>query len=354
LGFLDKEVVIKPSKIVPKIRPKETIHNSSLYLVWPFHISDKKKESKAMSNQDKLNRRSFLKTAAASGIAVAGASLLSACGGQAPAVAATSAIVTQTLPQTTVTGDVLNRILKDKAMNVAVVIYPPDVAQVGGQLQGTFIEVSNWIGQQMGVKINFIIAEFGTFIAALQSGRADVAVATTYATVSRSLAVDFTNTIYYLGYSALTRIADVNKWKTIEDADQVGVVFTEREGTPCWQWCHDNLKHATLDSLAAAADPTQMALEVITGRANIYIEDSYLVKKLVAANSTTLAEMPAYADKPWQLNSVAWAVNKGQTSMLSVLNVAIQNLLANNMIQNWQVQNAGAGLYLKDVFYTPS
>jgi cyclohexadienyl dehydratase len=273
---------------------------------------------------------------------------------QEPIVATTDASPAQPTPQTTVTGDALERILKDKKMNVAVVIYPPDTSNEGGQLKGTFIEVTNWIGSQMGVEINFIIAEFGTFIAALQSGRADVAVAPTFATVSRSLAVDFTNTIYYLGYSALTRKEEVNKWKTIEDADQAGVVFVEREGTPVWQWCHDNLKNATLDSLPAAADPTQMTLEVMTGRANIYIEDSWLIKNLVSEHSDVLAEMPTYSDKPWQLNSVAWAVAKGQTSLLSVLNVAIQNLLANEQIQKWQVQFKGTGLYRKDVFYVPS
>lgn len=304
-----------------------------------------------MSENVPLDRRSFLKTAVAAGL-ITGSGLLGACTQASPAPV-TSTEQPQPTEEPKVTGDALERILNEKKINVAVVIYPPDTFKEGNDLKGTFIEVTNWLGKQMSVDVNYVEAEFGTFIAALQSGRADVAVAPTFATVARGIAVDFTNTIYYLGYSALVRKEEVDRFSSIEAGDQDGVTYVEREGTPVHKWCTENLKTAKLISLAANADPTQMALEVMSGRANIYIEDDWLVKKLVAEHSDALAEMPAYSTKPWMLNRVAWGVAKGQPSLLNLMNVAIDYLLANNQIQKWQLQYGGHGLYKTETFYSP-
>jgi polar amino acid transport system substrate-binding protein len=293
-----------------------------------------------VSDNKVTSRRDFVKYATLGGM-VLGSGALAACKSQAP------------VAETTPTGNVLERIIKDKKMNVAAVIYPPDIAKEGDELKGIFIEAAKWLGTQMDVAINFVEAEFGTFVAAIQTGRADVAVASTFATVARSLAVDFTRPIYYLGYGAMTRVADVNKWRTIDDADQAGVTFVEREGTPVQKWLVQNLKNAKLTSLAAAADPTQMALEVMAGRADVYIEDDWLVKSLVNEHSAELAEMPAYAETPWKVNRVAWAVPQGQPSLLNLMNVAINSLLGDGMLQGWTKQFGGHGRYVKELLYSP-
>jgi len=293
-----------------------------------------------MTKREELTRRSFVKGALAGSLLVGGT--LAGCSPQSSGGA----------PEGQVTGDVLQRIQNDKKMNVAVVIYPPDTSKENGELKGTFIEAAKWIAGQMDVELNFVEAEFGTFVAAIQSGRADVAVASSFASVSRAMAVDFTSPIYYLGYSALCRKADVDKWATIEEAVNAGAQFAEREGTPV----NDALTNlnAHMTSLAAGADPTQMTLEVLAGRADIYVEDDWLVRNLVAEHADELVEMPVYAQKPWSLNAVAWAVAKGQASMLNMVNVAVDRMLANDLLQQWQIQFGGHGSYRKDVYYEPS
>ena len=65
--------------------------------------------------------------------------------------------------------DVLQKAIKAKQLNIAVVIYPPLTQKQGGELSGTFIEAAKWLAKQMDVTPNFVEAEFGTFIAAIQS-----------------------------------------------------------------------------------------------------------------------------------------------------------------------------------------
>jgi ABC-type amino acid transport substrate-binding protein len=277
-------------------------------------------------------RRDFLKSAVVGSVALGG-SLLT----PSPAAAQSGE-------------DVLQKVIRAKLINIAVVIYPPLTIKQDGELGGTFVEAAKWLAQEMDVKVNFVEAEFGTFIAAIQSGRADVAMSGSYATVPRAMAVDFTKNIMYIGYSALVRKADVGKWKTIEQADQPGVRFIEAEGAAQHKMLTQMLKSAKLRSTAAGTSPANMTLEVIANRADIHVNDDWLVKRLVEAHKDRLVEMPAYTDKPWRLNAVSWAVAKGQAAMLNVLNVAIDRLLDNNLFYEWDRKYGANWMYKKDVY----
>ena len=285
---------------------------------------------------DSAARRSFLQSAALGGL-LAGSGSLVAPG---PAHA-----------QGTAGEDVLQRVIKNKQINIAVVIYPPLTIKQGGELSGTFIEAAKWLAKQMDVTPTFVESEFGTFIAAIQSGRADIALAGAYASVPRALAVDFSKNVMWFGIGALVRKADEKKWKTIEDADQAGIRFIQAEGTAIQKQLSQTLKKAKLVSTAPGTQSTNMALEVLSNRADVYVEDDWLVKKNVEQHKGRLIEMPAYADKPWNLSAVSWAVAKGQSSMLNVLNVAIDRMTDNNMFQQWDEKYGAHWSYKKESFY---
>ena len=107
---------------------------------------------------DSAARRSFLQTAALGGGLLAGG------------LAAPSPALAQGGGE-----DVLQKVIKSKQINIAVVIYPPLTIKQGNELAGTFVEAARWLAKQMDAQPNFIESEFGTFIAAIQSGRADIA-----------------------------------------------------------------------------------------------------------------------------------------------------------------------------------
>jgi polar amino acid transport system substrate-binding protein len=247
--------------------------------------------------------------------------------------------------------DVLQRVIKNKQINIAVVIYPPLTIKQGSELSGTFIEAAKWLARQMDVQANYIEAEFGTFIAAIQSGRADIALAGSFATVPRAMAVDFTKNVMWFGSSALVRKADEKKWKTIEDADQPNIRFIQSEGTAIHKQLVQLIKKGKVIATAPGTQPANMALEVLSNRADVYVEDDWLIKKNVEQHKGRLAEMPPYVDKPWGLNAVSWAVAKGQTGMLNVLNVAVDRLTDNNMFQQFDEKYGAHWLYRKESYY---
>jgi len=204
----------------------------------------------------------------------------------------------------------------------------------------------------MDVTPNFLEAEWGTFIAAIQSGRADIALAGSFATVARAMAVDFSKNVMWIGSSVLVRKADVHKWKTLEDADRPGVRFVTGEGSALHERLKKTLKNGQIVALPPGTSPANMALAVLFNRADVYLQDDWLIRKLVSEHKEAV-EMPAYKDKPWNLNAVSWAVAKNQSAMLNVLNVAIDRLTDNNMLQQWDEKYGAHWLYKKDAFYQP-
>ena len=90
------------------------------------------------SPADAAARRSFLQSAALGGL-LAGSGSLVAPG---PAHA-----------QGTAGEDALQRVIKNKQINIAVVIYPPLTIKQGGELSGTFIEAAKWLLIEAGEKI---------------------------------------------------------------------------------------------------------------------------------------------------------------------------------------------------------
>jgi ABC-type amino acid transport substrate-binding protein len=171
--------------------------------------------------------------------------------------------------------------------------------------------------------------------------------------VPRALAVDFTKNVMWLGSSVLVRKADVRKWKTLEDADRSGVRFVTGEGSALHERLKKTLTNAQIIALPPGTTPVNMALAVMSNRADVYLQDDWLIRKLVSEHKDSLAEMPAYADKPWNLNAVSWAVAKGQSSLLNVLNVAIDRLTDNNILQQWDEKYGAHWLYKKEAFYQP-
>jgi polar amino acid transport system substrate-binding protein len=284
-------------------------------------------------------RRDFLIAAALTGAAVGMGGV-----GAAPASGQTGPPV----------DDALQRVIRAKQLNVAVVIYPPLTIKQGSELSGTFVDAARWLAKQMDVTPNFLEAEWGTFIAAIQSGRADIALAGSFATVPRAMAVDFTKNVMWMGSSVLVRKADIGKWKTLEDADRAGIRFVTGEGSAMHERLKKTLTSAQIVALPPGTSPANMAVAVMSNRADVYLQDDWLIKKLVSEHKDRLAEMPAYADRPWNLNAVSWAVAKGQTSMINVLNVAIDRLTDNNLFQQWDEKYGAHWLYKKEVFYQSS
>jgi ABC-type amino acid transport substrate-binding protein len=246
--------------------------------------------------------------------------------------------------------DSLEKIMKEKTFNIGYIPVPPAVIRdpKTGELSGYFVDSIKLICEQMGVKPNFVEASWSTFIAGLQSGQFDLSIATTFATIPRAMAVDFTRPIQYNAYSAIVRKGDT-RFKTLADIDQPGIKIALVQGAAGHEYAKQNFKNAQLITLATP-DLTAPFVEVSAKRADVGIEDSWSTRRYAALHPEVV---DLFAERPYNVLPIAWAVRKGEPELLSFINTAIDYLRVNGRLEQFAAKYGTSGFFLVRQQYQP-
>jgi ABC-type amino acid transport substrate-binding protein len=246
--------------------------------------------------------------------------------------------------------DTLEKIMKEKAFNIGYIPVPPVVIRDAktGELSGYFVDSIKLICEQMGVKPNFVEASWSTFIAGLQSGQFDLSIASTFATIPRAMAVDFTRPIQYNAYSAIARKGDT-RFKTLADIDKPGIKVALVQGAAGHEYAKQNFKNAQLITLATS-DLTAPFVEVSAKRADVGIEDSWSTRRYAALHPEVV---DLFADHPYNVLPISWAVRKGEPELLNFLNTAIDYLRVNGRLEQFATKYGPTGFFLVRQEYSP-
>lgn len=219
--------------------------------------------------------------------------------------------------------DTFSKIKRESQMTVGFIVFPPFVIQNPNTkgLSGTFVETMEEIAGQMEVKIEWQEATWSTFIAGLQSKKFDISVAPTFSTISRAKSVAFTTPLLAAGNSAIVRKGD-QRFKTLADIDKRGIVLAVTQGEQGHEYAKTNFKNAEIKVLAGG-DQNLTFSEVLAGRADVALGDFWIVQQFVA-QQPELHDL--FADNPYNITPVAWAVRYEDQSLLTFLNTAIECL----------------------------
>ena len=104
---------------------------------------------------------------------------------------------------------VMDRILKDRKIKIGYIPSPPGTIKdpASGEIKGYYVDGVRYIFKTINVEPEFVETTWANFAAGLQSGQFDLSMAGTFATIQRAAAVEFTDPINYLGYSAIVKRA---------------------------------------------------------------------------------------------------------------------------------------------------
>ena len=236
------------------------------------------------------------------------------CGNQpaTPAAAPTSS-----------TQDVFARIKKEKVLRVGYIVAPPWIIRDDktGALSGTSVDTINEIARVMGAKVEFTEATFATFTAGLQTHKFDLSIAPTFSTIPRALSVAFTNPQMYVGNSAIIKKGDT-RFKTLQDIDKKGVTVAVTQGEQGDEYAKTNFKKATIKVLSVG-DQSLTFTEVLSGRADVALGDAWFTAKFTA-NHPQVRDL--FADNPYNLTPVAWAVRQEDLQWLNFINTCLDEL----------------------------
>jgi ABC-type amino acid transport substrate-binding protein len=172
----------------------------------------------------------------------------------------------------------IDRMKQAGVMRAGVAIFLPVIGQdpKTGEYFGTGVDIANWMGQELGVKVEFVPQDWHVIVAAIQANQIDIAVAGLYATPERLKVVNMTDYVSYgFCYAALK---DNNKVNTLEDLNNPNVTFIQMEGGGTYQITskkYDKAKHKA--RLGAPGEQVTWA-EVLSGEADVVPFDPPLVQ----------------------------------------------------------------------------
>jgi len=212
----------------------------------------------------------------------------------------------------------LQKIVRTKKFNMGYVLITPTAMKDpnSGELTGFHFDATRWICAQMKVECAYHEATWATFAAGLQAGKYDLSIAGTFATIPRAMAVAFVDPVYYKGWSAAALKS--SNIKSMADLKKPGLRVAVIQGTSDHDWAVRNLPDAKL--VVSTAEASVMLLDLIAGRADVGLTDSLVTALFVEKYPQVL---DIFADRPYLINPVSWAVRMEDHDLLRFMNIAV-------------------------------
>ena len=192
--------------------------------------------------------------------------------------------------------------------------------------KGFDIDVMNELAKDMGVKIEFVPAEWKTIVSGITSERYDISTSVTK-TPKRAEVAGFTDTYYKYGTVPLVLKKNLSKFSTWDSLNNSSVTIATTLGTSQEEKAKEFFPKSKLNSVEAPARDFQ---EVLAGRADGNITSSTEANKLVI-KYPQLAIVPDGEKNPAFL---AMMVPKGDNKW-------------NNYVNDWIKKKKSSGFFTK-------
>ena len=193
--------------------------------------------------------------------------------------------------------------------------------------KGFDIDVMNELARDMGVKVEFVPAEWKTIVSGITSERYDISTSVTK-TPKRAEVAGFTDTYYKYGTVPLVLKKNLNKFSTWDSLNNSNVTIATTLGTSQEEKAKEFFPKSKLNSVEAPARDFQ---EVLAGRADGNITSSTEANKLVIKypqlaivpdgekNPAFLAMMVPKGDDKWNSYVNDWIKKKKSSGFFTKL-----------------------------------
>jgi polar amino acid transport system substrate-binding protein len=239
-------------------------------------------------------------------------------------------------------GGTLQKLYKEGVLRVGYVVYPPTIIKdpETGELSGYFIDAVRFIAEVSKVRLEFVETTWATFMDGLQSYQFDLSIGATYRTIPRAMEVAFTKPIIYIGNGAIVRNDD-GRFTTIEDFDREGIRIAVAQGEASHEYAKIHLEKAEL-IVVSTADLSEPLTEVLDGRADVGLADSWTTFQFAREYPEVVTDL--FADRPYNIMPVGWAVRQNDQEFLNFLNTSIDYLISTGQMREWEKKYNARGL----------
>ncbi len=194
-----------------------------------------------------------------------------------------------------------------------------------GEFDGIDVAIANKIAESMGKTLRIEDMEFDGLIAAVSTGKVDMAVAGMTATDERRESVDFSDT-YFVASQVMVVApdnADITKADDLKNGKKVGVVL----GYTGDGIVTDDLEIPE-ENITRANRAIDIVQDVKNGKLDAVVVDSATGKALAEKNGMKVVEDP----EAFETEEYAIAVKKGNTELVEQINKVLADMKANGEI----------------------
>ena len=247
----------------------------------------------------------------------------------------------------------LEQIIATGKLKIGYIVFPPAITKnpTTGELGGHFVKTIEEIARVNNWTPEFIETDWSGFAAGLVSERFDVSIAPTFVTIPRALSVYFTRPLLYIGNSAIVKAGET-RFTTLESIDRSEVTVAVTQGEAGDEYAKANFKNAKITRFSGS-DQSLAFQAVVAGRADIALGDAYVTSQFARVNPQV---KDLFADAPYNLTPISWAVRQGDEEMLNFLNSSLESLDYQGRLREWEQQAGANWLHVKKVWElsTPS
>jgi polar amino acid transport system substrate-binding protein len=218
------------------------------------------------------------------------------------------------------------QILSSGTVRAGYIVYPPYIfkdAQTG-ELSGIFYDLTNEIGKQLDLKVEWIEeAGYGTIATNLESGRYDM-YAGIWPNAARSKVITFTVPAYYDAVYAYARTADHRFDNNLDAINSSAVRISTIDGELGDSIAKDSFGNAQRVSLPQTSPFDQLSLQVITNKADITFLPPAAANLYLKANPGAIRRV---SETPVRTYGATVGVKLGETEFQEMINTALGELL---------------------------
>lgn len=193
-----------------------------------------------------------------------------------------------------------------------------DMSSGKAELAGFDIALAKYIGEYLGLTVEFVPMSFNGVLMEIQNGKCDLALAGLSPRADRADQMDF-STIYYSSEQSL--ITFNGKISSIEQANDPNVKIGVQTGSIQEGLAKENTPNADIISLSKVTD---IIAELVSGK----LDAAYIETPVANAYKATYGGLSIVTSIPQEDNGNIIGVTKGNSDLLKYVNEAIEKALS--------------------------
>lgn len=207
--------------------------------------------------------------------------------------------------------------------------FPPYEYYDNNQVVGIDADIAAKLAEKLGMEIKIDDMNFDSIIPAIQSGKADIALAGMTVTEDRKKNVDFSDS-YATGVQVII-VKEDSKIKSVDDLTKDGAYTTigVQTGTTGDLYCTDDIEDKKLGKVERYNKGAEAVQALVTGKIDCVVIDEQPAKEFVAANKGTKILETEYVTENYAI-----AIKKGNTDLTEKINKALGEMKEDGTIQS--------------------